>query len=224
LWVRISRKRGLLDTTLCDKVCQCLATGRWFSLGTLASSTNKTDRHDITEILLNVLLNTILPFTVGCIMYPNPLIFLEVHKVVCRRFQYAKTKTLKEKYKVKNLDLWCYVTQWLDSFFDPHPPKKNQKQKQNSCIQNNWHGDGLMTLWLPQRQIGDIGYSWENMLLQVAFSLIRSEVCYKHMTCLYVPSLVRIIHTWLVPHNKWVSHFIEDGLCASNSRAAMEDN
>ena len=52
-----------------------------------------------------------------------------------------------------------------------------------------------MTLWLPQRQIGDIGYSCENMLVQVAFSLIRSEVCYKHMTCLYVPSLVRIIHT-----------------------------
>ena len=26
---------GLLDTTLCDKVCQWLATGRWFSPGTL---------------------------------------------------------------------------------------------------------------------------------------------------------------------------------------------
>jgi hypothetical protein len=23
-------KRGVLDTTLCDKVCQCLATGWWF--------------------------------------------------------------------------------------------------------------------------------------------------------------------------------------------------
>jgi hypothetical protein len=30
-----------------------------FSLGTPVSSTNKTDRHDITEILLNVALNTI---------------------------------------------------------------------------------------------------------------------------------------------------------------------
>jgi hypothetical protein len=27
-------------------------TGRWFSLGTPVSSTNKSDRHDITEILL----------------------------------------------------------------------------------------------------------------------------------------------------------------------------
>jgi hypothetical protein len=32
---------------------------RWFSPGTPVSSTNKTDRHDITEILLKVALNTI---------------------------------------------------------------------------------------------------------------------------------------------------------------------
>jgi hypothetical protein len=31
----------------------------WFSLGILFFSTNKTDRHDITEILLKVALNTI---------------------------------------------------------------------------------------------------------------------------------------------------------------------
>jgi hypothetical protein len=46
-------RRGLLDTTLCDKVCQ------WFSPGTPVSSTNKTDHHGITEILLKVALNTI---------------------------------------------------------------------------------------------------------------------------------------------------------------------
>ena len=34
-------------------------TGRWFSSGTLISSTNKTDPHDIAEILLKVALNTI---------------------------------------------------------------------------------------------------------------------------------------------------------------------
>jgi hypothetical protein len=40
-------------------VCQRLATGRWFSLDTPVSSTNKTDCDDITEILLKVALNTI---------------------------------------------------------------------------------------------------------------------------------------------------------------------
>ena len=34
---------------------------QWFSQSTLVSSTNKTDRHDITEILLKVALNTIKP-------------------------------------------------------------------------------------------------------------------------------------------------------------------
>ena len=33
--------------------------GQWFSRGTPVSSTNKTDHHDITEILLKVALNTI---------------------------------------------------------------------------------------------------------------------------------------------------------------------
>jgi hypothetical protein len=42
-----------------DKVYQLLAHGRWFSPGTPASSTTKTGRHDIVEILLKVALNTI---------------------------------------------------------------------------------------------------------------------------------------------------------------------
>jgi hypothetical protein len=40
-----------------DKVYQLLAHGWWFSPGTPASSTTKTGRHDITEILLKVALN-----------------------------------------------------------------------------------------------------------------------------------------------------------------------
>jgi len=51
--------RGVLDTTLCDKVCQWLVTGQWFSPGTPVFSTNKTDSHDIAEILLKVVLTTI---------------------------------------------------------------------------------------------------------------------------------------------------------------------
>ncbi len=43
----------------CDKVCQGLAAGWWFSPDTPVSSINKTDRHHIAEILLRVVLNTI---------------------------------------------------------------------------------------------------------------------------------------------------------------------
>jgi hypothetical protein len=54
----ITTWRGVVDTTLCDKVCQWLAIGCWFSP---VFSTNKTDSHDINEILLKVkvALNTI---------------------------------------------------------------------------------------------------------------------------------------------------------------------
>ena len=38
--------QGVLDTTLCDKVCLRLAAGQWFSL---VSSINKTDPCEITE-------------------------------------------------------------------------------------------------------------------------------------------------------------------------------
>ncbi len=43
--------QGVFDKTLCDKVCQSLAAGLWFSQGNPVSSTNKTDLHDIPEIL-----------------------------------------------------------------------------------------------------------------------------------------------------------------------------
>jgi hypothetical protein len=57
LWVRISIRARC--TTLCDKVCQWLATGWWLCPGTSVSSTNKTDLHDLAEILLKVALDTI---------------------------------------------------------------------------------------------------------------------------------------------------------------------
>jgi hypothetical protein len=63
--------RGVLNTTLCDKVCQWLATGWWFSPITPISSTNKTDRHDIAEILLKVSLSTIRPKKNMCV-YGHP--------------------------------------------------------------------------------------------------------------------------------------------------------
>jgi hypothetical protein len=80
-----------------DKVYQLLAQGRWFSPGTPASSTTKTGRHDIAEILLKVALSTniqiqiqilfvimakvLLPPLIGshsrfCLFYLGPFVFL----------------------------------------------------------------------------------------------------------------------------------------------------
>ena len=53
------KKRCTRLAAASDNVYQLLAHGRWFSPGTLASSTTKTGRHDIAEILLKVALNII---------------------------------------------------------------------------------------------------------------------------------------------------------------------
>jgi hypothetical protein len=49
-------KKGALDSQ--PQVIKLLVYGQWFSLGTPASSTTKTSRYDIAEILLKVVLNT----------------------------------------------------------------------------------------------------------------------------------------------------------------------
>ena len=54
---------------LCDKVCQWFATDRWFSP---VSYTNKTDRHDIAEILLKVVVKHDKPNHVFSLLGPVP--------------------------------------------------------------------------------------------------------------------------------------------------------
>ena len=53
----VNYKKGCTQLTVTsDKVYELLAHGQWFSQGTPASSTNKTDHHDIAEILLKEVL------------------------------------------------------------------------------------------------------------------------------------------------------------------------
>ena len=61
----------------CDEFYQLLANDRWFSLGTLASSTTKTGRHAIAEVLLKVALSTINQ------MKSNNCTFLDTRKDGC---------------------------------------------------------------------------------------------------------------------------------------------
>jgi len=54
IWYVIHNEMVFPRGTLYDQVCQWLATGLLFSPGTMVSSNNKIDCHDITEILLKV--------------------------------------------------------------------------------------------------------------------------------------------------------------------------
>jgi len=62
-----------------------LAHGRWFSPGTLASSTTKTGRHDIAEILLKVALSTKIQIQIHTYRGNK-----NVTKCIHRRFKYQE--------------------------------------------------------------------------------------------------------------------------------------
>jgi hypothetical protein len=108
--------RDLLNTTLCDKVCQWLAAGWWFSPGTPTSSTNKTDRHNITEILLSD------------IKHHNPNLaqvlvtifaFLEILVITCESYCFSFTKIKKSKYLLTNHNNDTHL--WLSIANKFHP-------------------------------------------------------------------------------------------------------
>ena len=94
-----------LSCWLCDKVCHWLATGRWFSTGTLISSTNKTDRHDITDTLLKTAWNKI-NITPICIVYS---------KYFTRLF--ALLRHFKENLIFLFLDVQWYFQLWIHTLF-----------------------------------------------------------------------------------------------------------
>jgi hypothetical protein len=72
-----------------DKVYQSLAHGRWFSLSTPASSTTKTGRHDIAEILLKVALNAKKSNQIKSIFYVKSVIVISL----CYAFSKKLLKT-----------------------------------------------------------------------------------------------------------------------------------
>jgi len=67
----VTKKIALESQPQVMKVYPLLAHGQWFSLGTPASSTTKTGHHDIAEIFLKVVLNTINQITCISKFYYN---------------------------------------------------------------------------------------------------------------------------------------------------------
>jgi hypothetical protein len=88
LWVRMQLMAWCTRSLLCNKVCQWFPTVRWFSLDTPVSSTNKTDRHEITEILLNTITLALLYITLS---------FTSKYVLIC------------DKYKIKMLIITIFT-------------------------------------------------------------------------------------------------------------------
>ena len=95
--------QGLLDTTLCDEVCQWFAAGRWFSPDSPVSSTSKTDYHDINEILLNVALSNTNKIIINSLV---DVIYLYIYIYI-----YFSPPGVVKRYHTYKCDWgtsWCY--------------------------------------------------------------------------------------------------------------------
>ena len=101
----------VLDTPLCDKVCQWLTTSRWFSPDTPVSSTNKTDRHDITEILLKVALKTINQLNQPTSFYGRTKLIQKSMPVSSYWLKTRDVARIMEKYRHKLFWIRVWATQ-----------------------------------------------------------------------------------------------------------------
>ena len=87
-------------------VCQWLAKGRWFSPDTTISTTNKTDSHDITEIVLKVTLNTI---------NSKPIKLSRIYRCYIQKFDSMNTTVWNTK---KNVDIQFSAHECTTSFWN----------------------------------------------------------------------------------------------------------
>jgi hypothetical protein len=118
LWVRIPLGRGLLDTTLCDKVWQWFR--QLFSPGPPVSSTNNIYRHDITEIL--ALSNIILTHNSSTInKYPLiNYIYCHVQLMTgCSRLVSVLFPAMRDIYHIAGQ--WCDRQGWYLMYYTQNP-------------------------------------------------------------------------------------------------------
>ena len=92
----VSYKKGTLDSQpQSDKVYQLLAQSRWFSPGSPASSSTKTGRHDIAEILLKVALK-----------------HQAINQYIYTRLTHVSIYRLALRHKVTLRPLKLYISMW----------------------------------------------------------------------------------------------------------------
>ena len=111
-----------------DKVYQLLAQGRWFSPGTPTSSTTKTGRHDIAEILLKVALNTKIQIQFQCI--PFHKISLKIPERSSEAIIWRTDNTLVKRKRTKR----TMIYKTLHIKIEQHEPyKKYPGRASRSC-------------------------------------------------------------------------------------------
>ena len=117
LWFRNLFRRGVCNMS--DNVCQWLVAGWWFSPGTSVYSTNKTDRHNIAEILLKVALNTTtlnlnVQFTSFSLSIFSVMAVYDMHKYLTKintssiTDSYPAMTAFTDQYSLPNIFFWYW--------------------------------------------------------------------------------------------------------------------
>ena len=92
------------------------AQARWFSLDIPVSSTNKTDRHDITQILLKVALNTITLTLTPMRLFENSIQTERGKPKIQEIGQYINKSCKPFKHRVQNIlkERGAVIIWWLN--------------------------------------------------------------------------------------------------------------
>ena len=129
----VNYKKGCTQLTAAsDKVYQLLAHGRWFSPGTPASSTTKTGRHDIAEILLKVALNTINHKSINTKQVQLKLCKSPCHfKRTLYGIQWSRTTSSTNRYQITDVYFYSGKIMWPFSCMDETTISKRCSDKRN---------------------------------------------------------------------------------------------
>jgi hypothetical protein len=114
-WIRARlcklQKRCTRLTSASDKVYQLLAHGRWFYPGSPASSTTKTGRYDIAEILLKVALNTKTQLKLNSIITFSFFCTVNITRIIC--YSGFRERVLLSIPSTFVISIWFYILFFL---------------------------------------------------------------------------------------------------------------
>ena len=99
-----------INNYLCNQCLSPLMAGQWFSPGTLVTSNNKTDCHDITEVVLKVALNTI-NSQIQCNL-PNRKQFTLHHIYYQPYIKYLIISDIQEEWRLWRIELRSSFLDW----------------------------------------------------------------------------------------------------------------
>ena len=147
-WYCEFKSHSWLGVKRCDKVCQWLVAGRWFSPGTPVSATNKTDCHNISRMLLKVVLSTIKPNHQQT-KYKNCMVSqISDYPVLVSIMLFLYTEIIEEVVSSHTFTIYTWFIPVSNYLLPIMKSQLNLKTKIKSCTgrENQWKGTRICKL------------------------------------------------------------------------------